>query len=79
MTSRYDLLKAIKDVQKNYPDLDRHQMDEYRCRYYGDIIDLYNAYTHCLEREILQLNEAATRKEIADRINIDDTTVQVVE
>ena len=34
-------------------------MDEYRCRYYGDVIDLYHAYTHALERELRQLKANA--------------------
>ena len=34
-------------------------MDEYRCRYYGDVIDLYHAYTHILERELRQLKTNA--------------------
>ena len=55
MVSETDFLAEIKKVQSRYPELNRHQMDEYRCRYYGEIIDLYNAYTDCLEREIREL------------------------
>ena len=69
--SRVDFLNQIKEIQKNYPDLDKHQMDEYRCKYYGDIIDLYHAYTHALEREVRQLNNkyhVVTNKKILENI-----------
>ena len=55
MVSETDFLAEIKKVQARYPELNRHQMDGYRCRYYGEIIDLYHAYTDCLEREIRKL------------------------
>ena len=55
MASRVDFLTKIKEIQKEYPELNQHQMDEYRCRYYGDVIDLYHAYTHALELELRQL------------------------
>lgn len=69
--SRVDFLNQIKEIQKNYPDLNKHQMDEYRCKYYGDIIDLYYAYTHALEREVRQLNNknhVVTNKKILENI-----------
>ena len=55
MASRVDFLTKIKEIQKEYPELNQHQMDEYRCRYYGDVIDLYHAYTHALELELRRL------------------------
>lgn len=59
MASRVDFLTKIKEIQKEYPELNQHQMDEYRCRYYGDVIDLYHAYTHALECELRQLKANA--------------------
>lgn len=53
--SRVDFITKIREIQKKYPELNKHQMDEYRCKYYGDVIDLYNAYTHVLERELRRL------------------------
>lgn len=59
MTGRAEFLTKIKEIQKEYPELNQHQMDEYRCWYYGDVIDLYHAYTHILERELRQLKTNA--------------------
>ena len=55
MASRAEFLTKIKEIQKEYTELNQHQMDEYRCRYYGDVIDLYHVYTHVLERELRRL------------------------
>ena len=59
MASRVDFLTKIKEIQKKYTELSKHQMDKYRCKYYGEVIDLYNAYTHILERELRQLKANA--------------------
>lgn len=70
--NRVDFLNQIKEIQKNYPDLNKHQMDEYRCKYYGDIIDLYHAYTLALERELRQSNNnhhVITNKKFLENIN----------
>lgn len=70
--SRVDFLNQIKEIQKNYPDLNKHQMDEYRCKYYGDIIDLYHAYTLALEHELRQSNNnhhVITNKKFLENIN----------
>lgn len=55
MASREEFLEKLKEIQKEYPKLNQHQMDKYRCKYYGDVIDLYHAYTHALECELRQL------------------------
>ena len=65
--SRVEFLNQIKEIQKNYPDLNKHQMDEYRCKYYGDIIDLYHVYTLALERELRQ-HHVVTNKKILENI-----------
>lgn len=58
LPSHDEFLQQIKDVQAKYPELIRHGMDEYRCKYYGDVLALYYAYTAALEREIKKLRES---------------------
>lgn len=67
--SHVEFLQQIKYVQVKYPELYRHGMDDYRCRYYGEILDLYYAYTAVLERENRKLREShhvITNKKILD-------------
>lgn len=67
--SRVEFLEKIKEIQKDYPELNKHQMDEYRCKYYGEVIDLYHAYTYELEKELRRLRESqhvVTNKKILD-------------
>lgn len=69
--SRVEFLEKIKEIQKNYPELNKHQMDEYRCKYYGEVIDLYHAYTYELEKELQRVYEShhvVTNKKILDSI-----------
>lgn len=58
LPSHDEFLQQIKDVQAKYPELIRHDMDDYRCRYYADVLSLYYAYTATLEREIRKLRES---------------------
>lgn len=53
--NREEFFKELKKIQEQYPKLNKHQMDKYRCKYYGDVIDLYHAYTLALECELRQL------------------------
>lgn len=55
MPSHDEFLQLIKDVQAKYPELMGHGMDDYRCMYYAEVLDLYYAYTAELEREISKL------------------------
>jgi hypothetical protein len=69
--SHVEFLQQIKDIQAKYPELNRHDMDNYRCKYYGEILDLYYAYTAALERENRKLREShhvITNKKIIDGI-----------
>ena len=58
LPSHDEFLQQIKDVQAKYPELNSHGMDEYRCKYYGEVLDLYYAYTAALERENRKLRES---------------------
>jgi len=69
--SHVEFLQQIKDIQAKYTELNRHDMDNYRCKYYGEILDLYYAYTAALERENRKLREShhvITNKKIIDGI-----------
>ena len=71
LPSHDEFLQQIKDVQAKYPELNCHDMDDYRCRYYGEILDLYYAYTAILERENRKLRKShhvVTNKKIIDSI-----------
>ena len=57
LPSHDEFLQQIKDVQTKYPELNRHDMDDYRCKYYAEVLDLYYAYTATLERENRKLRE----------------------
>lgn len=67
--SHEEFMKQIKDIQNKYSELNSHNMDEYRCRYYGEVLALYYAYTVELERENKKLHErhhVITNKKILD-------------
>ena len=69
LPSHEEFLQQIKDIQAKYPDLNRHGMDEYRCKYYADALSLYYAYTAALECENRKLREShhvVTNKKILD-------------
>lgn len=71
LPSHEEFLQQIKDVQTKYPELSSHGMDDYRCMYYGEILDLYYAYTAVLERENRKLREShhvITNKKILDSL-----------
>ena len=71
LPSHEEFLQQIKDIQAKYPELTSHGMDEYRCKYYGEVLDLYYAYTAELERENRKLREShhvVTNKKILDGI-----------
>ena len=71
LPSHDEFMKQIKDIQNKYSELDSHMMDEYRCRYYGEVLALYYAYTVELERENKKLREShhvVTNKKIIDGI-----------
>ena len=53
-----EFMKQIKEIQNKYSELDNHKMDEYRCRYYGEVLALYYAYTVELECENKKLRES---------------------
>lgn len=58
LPSHDEFLQQIKDVQAKYPEFIRHGMDDYRCNYYAEVLDLYYAYTAALEREVKKLRES---------------------
>ena len=58
LPSHDEFLQQIKDVQAKYPEFIHHGMDDYRCSYYAEVLDLYYAYTAALEREIKKLRES---------------------
>lgn len=69
MPSHEEFLQLIKDVQAKYPELISHGMDDYRCRYYAEVLDLYYAYTATLERENSKLRKShpvITNKKVLD-------------
>lgn len=71
LPSHDEFLQQIKDVQAKHPELIRHGMDEYRCKYYAEVLALYYAYTVELERENKKLREShhvVTNKKIIDGI-----------
>lgn len=71
LPSHEEFLQQIKDIQAKYPELINHGMDDYRCKYYVDVLDLYYAYTAALERENRKLREShhvVTNKKILDGI-----------
>lgn len=69
LPSHEEFLQQIKDVQAKHPELIRHGMDEYRCKYYAEVLSLYYAYTAALERENKKLREShhvITNKKVLD-------------
>lgn len=69
--SHEEFLQQIKDIQAKHPELNSHGMDEYRCKYYGEVLDLYYAYTAALERENRKLREShhvITNKKVLDSL-----------
>lgn len=69
LPSHEEFLQQIKDIQAKYPELIRHGMDDYRCRYYAEALSLYYAYTAVLERENRKLREShhvITNKKVLD-------------
>ena len=82
LPSHEEFLQQIKDVQVKYPELNRHGMDDYRCRYYGEILDLYYAYTAVLERENKKLRKShhvITNKKILDSLANDTRPKEKIE
>lgn len=57
MANRKDFFEKLKKIQDKYPELNKHQIDDYRCKYYGEVIDLYHVYSRSLEREIEELQK----------------------
>lgn len=71
LPSHDEFLQQIKDVQTKYPELNRHDMDDYRCKYYAEVLSLYYAYTATLEREIRKLRKShhvITNKKVLDSL-----------
>ena len=69
MPSHEEFLQQIKDIQAKYPELISHGMDDYRCMYYAEVLDLYYAYTAVLERENSKLRKShhvITNKKVLD-------------
>ena len=71
LPSHDEFLQQIMDVQTKYSELIRHDMDDYRCKYYDEVLDLYYAYTAALERENRKLREShhvITNKKVLDSL-----------
>ena len=69
LPSHEEFLQQIKDIQAKYPELINHGIDDYRCKYYVEVLDLYYAYTAAFERENRKLREShhvVTNKKILD-------------
>lgn len=44
--------QKIKEIHDKYPDMLKHGHDEYRCRFYQDLLDIYFDYVKTLEKKL---------------------------